>query len=212
MWKPKCRRVKIRASGLQAGGQRSRHSSECLQKTKLCVASDKSNSRSFAAWLSWKLEILPQGSEYKEITFPCGCTARVTSRGHLWDSATHSLAWWPLESHGTGWAWLHLVPPTCQSSQTACVPRGGGAMMPRKMAPLASTLVRLPWDANPETSQGVQKVINRKPAASPIFHRFQWFGPNPETYLETLKKSLLNGNRERRLKLAASYFDGTRGI
>ena len=46
-------------------------------------------------------------------------------------------------------------------------------MMPRKMAPLASTLVRLPWDANPETSQGVQKVINRKPAASPIFHRFQ---------------------------------------
>lgn len=44
------------------------------------------------------------------------------------------------------------------------------------------------------------------------FSQISMIWSQSRNYLETLKKRQLNSNRERRLKLSASYFDGTRGI
>lgn len=66
---------------------------------------------------------------------------------------------------------------------------GGGAMMQQESALLTSSLVCLPWDANPQTSQGVQKVINRKPAASPVFLNFNDLVPIQKLSRDTKNKA-----------------------
>lgn len=179
MWKPRCRRVTIRASGHQAGGQKSILPSVCRKQSSVWLLINRILE---ALRLSCRGSLRSCCRDRSTRKF---LPLRMHSKGdEPWESLglqLLTLARWFLESNGTCWAWLRLVPPTCQSSQMALVTRRGGAMMHSKMALLTSTLVRLPWDANPQTSQGVQKVINRKPAASPVFHRFQWFGPNPET-------------------------------
>ena len=122
-----------------------------------------------------------------------------------------TLALWLLESNGTGWAWLRLVPPTCQSSQmTRDMGRRGNDAQQNGTSHLhfgASSVGCKSSDIS-----GGAKGHKPKTCCLSHFSQISMIWSQSRNYLETLKKWQLNGNRERWLKLSASYFDGTRGI